>query len=522
MADGRTNTAPVLINDLDVGYENQNRKVPCYVPVGGFIDIPGSSRSLLSFDQGTIRKFHQVGVIIARMFFTPEVYTTLTLPNAADYPSGALIWNSTTDAPLWSNGTTWVSGMSGPAGGDLSGTYPDPTVVGLEGFPIENPPPSNGDALLFNGFTNQWEHAPIVFGGGPPVGPAGGDLAGLYPDPSIALLAVTDAKVAVANKDGLAAVPSMRTLGTGAQQACAGDDSRLSDARTPVDHAPTHATGGIDPLTVNSTTATNNANTTGLSVNSAAAATSVTDPGHVHTLTDPGHTHTVNSTTATNNAARVGIHETLGRINADNRTLGTIDQTVASAAPSDQTAHLRTRNVNFPAGWVGGTITINGIGPDGLAIAEVFTKPVGGGIVVGSKVYATVSTHVNSAPGGVLGTVATITNTAVLGVAQHPVAAFIMVSIDGSPDNFSVTDLVNGAFDTVGAHIGNHTIEVWYAVDVTPSQAAHTHTLNSATTGASVASHATGISVTDAGHSHGTTDPGHDHTQNSHDHTLTG
>lgn len=38
---------------------------------------------------------------------------------------------------------------------------------------------------------------------------------------------VTDAKVALANKDGLAAVPSMRTLGTAAQQACAGNDTRL-------------------------------------------------------------------------------------------------------------------------------------------------------------------------------------------------------------------------------------------------------------------------------------------------------
>lgn len=82
-----------------------------------------------------------------------------------------------------------------------------------------------------------------------PRGNAGGDLSGAYPDPSIALLAVstgkladeavTDIKVAAANKDGLATTPSMRTLGTGAQQACAGDDSRLSDARSP-----TGAAGG--------------------------------------------------------------------------------------------------------------------------------------------------------------------------------------------------------------------------------------------------------------------------------------
>lgn len=41
---------------------------------------------------------------------------------------------------------------------------------------------------------------------------------------------ITDAKIAAANKDGLAAVASMRTLGTGAQQAAAGNDSRIVGA----------------------------------------------------------------------------------------------------------------------------------------------------------------------------------------------------------------------------------------------------------------------------------------------------
>jgi hypothetical protein len=55
--------------------------------------------------------------------------------------------------------------------------------------------------------------------------------------------AVSDVQVAAANKDGLAAVDSMRTLGTGAQQSCGGADSRLSDARTPTGAAGGDLTG---------------------------------------------------------------------------------------------------------------------------------------------------------------------------------------------------------------------------------------------------------------------------------------
>jgi hypothetical protein len=49
--------------------------------------------------------------------------------------------------------------------------------------------------------------------------------------------------------DAAAATGSLRTLGTTATAACAGDDSRLSNARTPTAHAASHATGQADAIT---------------------------------------------------------------------------------------------------------------------------------------------------------------------------------------------------------------------------------------------------------------------------------
>jgi hypothetical protein len=47
---------------------------------------------------------------------------------------------------------------TGAAGGDLNGTYPNPTVDGLQGVAVQSGAPTAGDALVYVSGTAQWEH----------------------------------------------------------------------------------------------------------------------------------------------------------------------------------------------------------------------------------------------------------------------------------------------------------------------------------------------------------------------------
>lgn len=67
-ADGRPNTASIYVNDLDEGRDpqtGQHRKVQVYVPANSFVDIPISSRSLLSLADGAIKGFIETGQLRA-------------------------------------------------------------------------------------------------------------------------------------------------------------------------------------------------------------------------------------------------------------------------------------------------------------------------------------------------------------------------------------------------------------------------------------------------------------------------
>lgn len=157
------------------------------------------------------------------------------------------------DYVLTWNGIAWapapVPGFGGAvAGGDLSGTYPSPTVAKLQGNAIKSGTlgsAQNGYVLTWVNSASQWQA--LTLPPSTPSGPAGGDLAGTYPNPIVNTLTGTAGLVKLVGST----TPSLQSQST-ATSLTVGTNKAAATLILQAGAAATQATISTSSVTLNS------------------------------------------------------------------------------------------------------------------------------------------------------------------------------------------------------------------------------------------------------------------------------
>lgn len=181
--------------------------------------------------------------------------------------------------------------LVGPAGGVLSGTFPDP------GFAVDMATQAelNAHALLqglashipSGGLLNAHVSGSAAIAYGKlalTLSIVNGDIASgaaIAYSKLVLTGSIVAADISATLKpsgSAAAGTEALRALGTSASTAAAGNDSRLSDARTPTAHHTTHEPGGTDPMAVDAAAATGSLRTLGSGAAQAAQGTDARFP----------------------------------------------------------------------------------------------------------------------------------------------------------------------------------------------------------------------------------------------------